>query len=121
MSEPDLIYTSPYSFSCRQRVVLAVAPVAIAAVLIERFTVGMPIPQRFAAGILLISAMALPIESWLIINGFRVYGESAVANFSGFTTPVSGVAVEVAFAVPCYMALVVAFIRFWEIVMDNEL
>jgi lysophospholipid acyltransferase (LPLAT)-like uncharacterized protein len=30
VSEPDLIYTSPYSFSYRQRIVLAVAPPAIA-------------------------------------------------------------------------------------------
>ncbi len=33
MSEPDLIYTSPYSFSFRQRIVLAVASPAIAAIL----------------------------------------------------------------------------------------
>lgn len=95
--------------------------IAITAVVIDRFTVGLPIVVRFAAAVLLISALALPIESWLIVNGFRVYSESAIENFSGFTTPVSGVAVEVAFAIPCYMSLVVTFIRFWEIVLDNRL
>lgn len=95
--------------------------IAITAVLIDRFTVGMPILIRFAAAVMVISALALPIESWMIVNGFRVYGESAVADFSGFTTPLSGVAAEVAFAIPCYMALVITFIRFWEIVLDNRL
>jgi hypothetical protein len=95
--------------------------IAIAAVVIDRFTVGLPIPIRFGAAVLFIGAMVLPIESWFIINGFRVYGPSAVQDFSGFKTPFTGVAVEVAFAIPCYMSLVVTFIRFWEIVLDNKL
>ena len=95
--------------------------IAVAAVVIDRFTIGLSIPLRFAAALLLISALALPIESWLIMNGYRVYGESAVMNFSGFQTPITGVAVEVAFATPCYMALIVGFVRYWEIVLDNRL
>ncbi len=42
-------------------------------------------------------------------------------DFSGFKTPITGVAVEVAFAIPCYLALIVGFIRYWEIVLDNKL
>ncbi len=95
--------------------------IAVAAVVIDRFTIGLSIPLRFAAAVLLISVLVLPIESWLIMNGYRVYGESAVMDFTGFKTPITGVAVEVAFATPCYMALIVGFIRYWEIVLDNRL
>jgi hypothetical protein len=95
--------------------------IAVAAVVIDRFLIGASIPLRFAAALLLISALALPIESWLIVNGYRVYGESTVMDFSGFTTPITGVAVEVAFAIPCYLALIIGFIRYWEIVLDNRL
>ena len=42
-------------------------------------------------------------------------------NFSGYKTPITGVAVEVAYAIPCYLALIVGFIRYWEIVLDNRL
>jgi hypothetical protein len=95
--------------------------IAVVAVVMDRFMIGFSIPLRFAAAVLLISALALPIESWLIVSGYRVYGESAVANFTGYTTPITGVAVEVAFAIPCYLALIVGFIRYWEIVLDNKL
>ena len=95
--------------------------IGVAAVVVDKFLISFSIPIRFASALLLISALALPIESWLIVNGYRVYGESAAMNFSGHTTPITGVAVEVAFAIPCYMALIVGFIRYWEIVLDNEL
>ena len=95
--------------------------IAIAGVVLDRYLIGLSIPLRFAAALLLITALALPIESWLIVNDYRVYGESAVMNFTGHTTPITGVAVEVAFAIPCYLALVVGFIRYWEIVLDNRL
>jgi len=95
--------------------------IAVAAVVLDRFLIGLSIPLRFVAALLLISALALPIESWLIVNGYRVYGESAVMNFTGYKTPLTGVAVEVVFAIPCYLALIVGFIRYWEIVLDNKL
>ncbi len=95
--------------------------IGVAAFLIDRFLVGYPITLRFIAALFIIAALALPAESWMIANGYRVYGESAVANFTGFTTPITGVAVEVAFAIPLYLALVVGFIRYWEIVLDNQL
>lgn len=95
--------------------------IGIAAFLIDRFLVSYPIGMRFVAALFIIAALSLPVESWMITNGYRVYGESAVANFTGFTTPVTGVAVEVAFAIPLYLALVIGFIRYWEIVLDNQL
>ena len=95
--------------------------IAIAALLVERYLMGYPVPVRFGVALMVVAALMLPIESWLINNGFRVYGESAMANFTGFTTPVTGVAAEVAFAIPCYAALMICFIRYWEIVLDNQL
>jgi hypothetical protein len=95
--------------------------IAVGAVAIDRFMIGMSIPLRFAAAVLFISFLALPVESWFITHGYRIYGETAVMNYSGFKTPLTGAPVEIAFAIPCYMSLIVGFIRFWEIVFDNRL
>jgi hypothetical protein len=95
--------------------------IAIAGLLVQRFLMFRPLPQRFAAALLLITALALPVESWLIHNGYRVYGPSATANFCGITTWLTGVPIEIVVAIPMYMALVVGFIRYWEIVGDNGL
>ncbi len=95
--------------------------IAVAAVVVDRLLIHWPVAMRFAAALAVMSILALPYESALIVHGYRVYGESAVANFTGFTMPISGVPIEVAFAIPCYMALVIGFIRYWEIVLDNEL
>jgi hypothetical protein len=95
--------------------------IAIVAVVLNRFLIDRSIPLRFAAAVVLISALALPFEAWFIENGYRVYGSSAVASYTGFTLPLTNVPVEIAFAIPCYMALIIAFIRYWEIVFDNQL
>ena len=98
-----------------------VALIAVAAVVVDRFLLHWPTALRFAAALGVMSVLALPYESALIVNGYRVYGESAVADFLGFNMPITGVPVEVAFAIPCYLALIIAFIRYWEIVQDNRL
>ena len=54
-------------------------------------------------------------------HGYRVYGESAAANFTGYKLVLLDVPVEVAVAIPFYAALIIAFVRYWETVMDNEL
>lgn len=95
--------------------------IAVAAVLLGRYLLTLSLPQRFAIAILIISSLALPMESWLINHGYRVYGHSAVSNFTGYKTFVTGIPVEVAFAIPCYLMLIVAFIRYWEVVLDNRL
>ena len=95
--------------------------IAAGAVVVDKLMLGQPMPLRFAAAVFVIGALALPIESWLIVQGHRVYSESAMMDFSGFTTPITGVAVEVAFAIPCYLALIIGFVRYWEIVLDNNL
>ncbi len=95
--------------------------IAAAALIVERRFLHWPAGVRFATALGLMYVLALPLESWLIRNGYRVYGESATRNFVGYVTPITGVPIEVAFAIPCYLALVVAFVRYWEIVLDNEL
>ena len=62
----------------------------------------------------------LPLEAWFIANGFRIYGPSAVENFIGFTTPITNTPIEVALAIPFYLALIISFIRYWEINFDNK-
>jgi len=94
---------------------------AVAAVVVQRLMFDWPIPVKFAAALGVIYCLALPLESWLIRAGFREYGPSATENFVGIITPLTGVNLEIAFAVPCYFALMIAFIRFWEITLDNRL
>jgi len=91
------------------------------AVVVERFFIHWAAWQRFMVAIGIMALLALIAESWLIVNGYRVYGDAATENFTGFTTPITGVAVEVAFAIPCYLALMVCFVRYWEINLDNKL
>lgn len=94
--------------------------IAAGALVVEKFTANFSISRRFVFGVLFISVLSFFIESWFITNGHRVYGEGATMNFSGFQAPITGVPIEVAFAIPCYLSLIVGFIRYWEIVLDNK-
>ncbi len=76
--------------------------------------------NRYLGYLAAIFVVTLPIESLLMINGFRVYGPSATAAFSGFLIPFTEIPVEVAFAIPFYFGLIVAFIKYWEIVLFNR-
>ncbi|MFM7266076.1 MAG: hypothetical protein ACKOZW_10920 [Cyanobium sp.] len=95
--------------------------IALTAALVVRLGATLPIALRFLLALAIATAIALPIEYGLVAAGVRVYGPSATANFSGFTIPLLQAPVEIAFAIPCYLALVIAFIRYWEIVLDNRL
>jgi hypothetical protein len=97
-----------------------IALIWIAINLINKLFVHFDLRAKFIAYVLTAGAFALPIESWFIQNGYRIYGPSAVANFSGFKMPITGVPIEVAFAIPLYLALIISFIRYWEIVVDNK-
>lgn len=88
---------------------------------VDRLLIHFGLVARFLVYLGVIGIIVLPLEAWFINNGFRVYGPSAVANFTGFETIFTNVPVEVAFAVPLYLALVITFIRFWEINMGNQL
>lgn len=100
---------------------LWVLVIAITAALVYGLAAHLPIALRYLLALAIATAIALPIEYGLVAAGWRVYGPSALANFSGFSIPVLGAPVEIAFAIPCYLALVIGFIRYWEIVLDNHL
>ena len=70
--------------------------------------------RRFAAYLVVLAIIILPIEAWLINTGVRVYGPSAVEDFAGYHVPLLDVPTEVAFAIPLYMGLIIGFIRYWE-------
>ncbi len=88
--------------------------------LIDRFFRHVSQPRRFVLYLLLGGLLTYPVEAFLIKNGFRVYGPSATANFTGIVTPLTGIPVEVAFAIPFYLALMICFIRYWEIIAENN-
>ncbi|MCC6628382.1 MAG: hypothetical protein IT340_13410 [Chloroflexi bacterium] len=81
---------------------------------IDRLLARATLPVRFGAYVLLIGLVAAPIEGWFIRNGFREYGPSAVANFSGFRTAIGDIPIEPALAVPLYLALVLGAVLYWE-------
>ncbi len=95
--------------------------IGLAAIVVNQFFIHLSTALRFVTALAITSVVALPVESLFILNGYRVYGASAVHNFSGFTTPITNLPVEIAFAIPFYMALIIAFIRYWEIILDNRL
>lgn len=100
---------------------LWVLEIAITAIVVNHLFVQRPPAFRMVLAVVVATAIALPIEYGLYVSGMRVYGPSAVANFSGFMIPVLQAPVEIAFAVPCYLALVLASVRYWDLVIDNRL
>lgn len=100
---------------------LWVLVIAITAAVVTRIGLQLSLALRFLMAVGIATAVALPIEYGLLAAGIRVYGPSAIANFSGFTLPVLRAPIEIAFAIPCYMALVIGFIRYWDVAIDNRL
>lgn len=88
--------------------------------IVDKLWIHINLLGKFLRYLFVIFLVALPIESWLIVNGYRIYGASTVSAFSGFVVPIAQVPVEIAFAIPFYFALVVSFIKYWEIILDNE-
>ena len=86
----------------------------------DRFFIGLELGYRFILYLIAIAIIALPIEAWLISEKIRAYGPSATKNLTGINLPGLHVPVEVMFAIPLYFALIVAFIRYWEIILDNR-
>lgn len=98
---------------------LWVAIIWISVSIIDRVFIGLGVIGRFVGYLVAISIIATPLESWFIQHGYRVYGPSARANFTGLLSPITHVPIEVAAAIPLYLALIIAFVRYWEIVRDN--
>ena len=92
----------------------------VATGVVDRFLIHFNIVWRFFLYLVFVTAITLPLEMFFINAGFRIYGPSATANFSGFATPLSHIPIEVAFAIPLYLSLVIAFIRYIEIILDNK-
>ncbi len=86
----------------------------LALFLVDRFLSRQGPGQRFVAYLVVLTAIALPIEAWLINADIRAYGVTATEDFSGLRVPLLDVAIEVAVAVPMYMALVIGLVRYWE-------
>lgn len=95
--------------------------IAITAILVGKFFSHFPIIYRFLIALSITTSLAVPIEAALIRNGFRVYSVSAQHYYTGVFMPVLNIPIEVAFAVPFYMALMIAFIRYWENILNNNI
>jgi len=88
---------------------------------VDKYFINKNLVERFVLYLAFATVIIAPIEAWLIHSGHRVYLPSTVANFSGFVVPGFNIPVEVIFAVPFYLALTVAFIRYWATIFDNKL
>ena len=88
--------------------------------LVDRFLPHWSLAHRFLAYMGVMAVLAVPVEGWLIQNGYRIYGPSAVANFSRLTLPGTHIPIEVCFAIPLYFALVIGLIRYVEISITNR-
>jgi hypothetical protein len=98
-----------------------IAIVGAAAAIVGRYFAHYPTPFRFLIALGITSGLAIPIEAWLIHHHYRVYAENVVHEYTGYQLPVLNVPIELAFGIPFYMALIIAFIRYWETVIDNRL
>lgn len=87
---------------------------------IDRFFIQLDLSKRFVLYIITTGAIMIPIEAWLIQNGYRIYSPSVVSNFSGFNTIIFNVPIEVVFAIPLFLSLVISLLRYWQIALDNN-
>lgn len=89
--------------------------------IVDKYFVQTGLVIKFVYYLFGVAIIAIPLEALFINLGFRVYGESAVSNFSGFTAPLLNVPAEVVFAIPFYFALIIGLLRYLETVSDNNL
>jgi len=89
--------------------------------LVDKFLRHLDLFYKFAFYITIGGMIFVTFESWAIRNGYRIYSQSAVNNFIGIDAPIFGVPIEVIAAVPMYLALIIGFIRYWRIILDNKL
>lgn len=88
--------------------------------LVDKFLLHFSLRGKFFAYLGAVFVFALPAEIWLIASGHRVYGPSTVAAFTGLHIPWTLVPTEIAFGVPLYFALILSFVKYWEIILDNR-
>ena len=87
--------------------------------IVDRFFIHFNLTRKFILYLIMSAVIATPIEAWLIKTGYRIYGPTSVANFSGFRSIIFNVPIEVVFAIPMYLALIIAFARYWEIITKD--
>jgi hypothetical protein len=87
---------------------------------VDKFFVHYDLRKKFAAYLALVFVVALTPESWLMLEGYRVYSPSTVAAFTGMHLPWTTLPVEVGFGIPLYFALILSFVKYWEIILDNR-
>ncbi|PIR73535.1 MAG: hypothetical protein COU40_02230 [Candidatus Moranbacteria bacterium CG10_big_fil_rev_8_21_14_0_10_35_21] len=85
----------------------------LAVILVNKVFIQFNLVEKFLGYIAVATIITMPIESWLIVSGIRQYGPSATGNFSGYHIPLTNVPVEIAFAIPFYLALIIAFVSYW--------
>lgn len=86
--------------------------------LVDKFFVHFSVKGKMMMYVLICTIITLPIEMWLMSEGYRTYGPSATENFSGFHLFLTGTPVEVVFAIPFYLILIISFIRYWAYKFD---
>ncbi|MEK7118805.1 MAG: hypothetical protein AAB869_04295, partial [Patescibacteria group bacterium] len=92
----------------------------LATTLVDRFLPQVTQGRRFFLTLVAIAGIATPLEEWLISHGYRIYSASTQADFSGFLTPITHMPIEVVFAIPLYFALILGFVNYWKITLDNN-
>ena len=88
--------------------------------LVDKFLIDFDLIEKYIFYIVFATIITLPIEALLIANKIRMYGPSATANFSGYSIPFTTIPVEVMFAIPFYLFLIVAFNKYWMFILDNR-
>jgi uncharacterized membrane protein YoaK (UPF0700 family) len=82
--------------------------------IVHEFIPGYPTQVRFIIVILLSCVAMVPYETFVYTSGFKIYEQSVVANFSGFKSHFLRIPIEVFFAIPLYLSLVYAPIRYLQ-------
>ena len=94
--------------------------VAVSDWLVNKVMLGSSLFKRFVATVSVASLMLLPLEWFFIERGYRVYTQSTMDNLSGFNFLWTNLPLEMIFSALFYMALVVAFVKYWAIILDNK-
>jgi len=90
----------------------------VSTMLVDRFVPQWNLIWKLGGYLAVSAALMVPFEAYQIVNGYRVYGESAMKNFSGVLA-FGSIPIEVLFAVPCYLLLVICFVRYWMLVTGD--
>lgn len=87
---------------------------------VDKFFIHYDLCKKFAVYLGMIFIIVLPVELWLMVNGYRVYSPGTTAAFTGLHIPGTQLPIEVIFGIPLYFALILSFIKYWEIILDNR-